>query len=39
MPFGLQFKSIIVGFLLAYFVVPALLGLISHPHTKTAPTV
>lgn len=29
MPFGLDLKSILVGALLAYFVLPRLLGLLS----------
>lgn len=31
MPFGLDLKSIVVGALLAYFVVPRILGLLSRP--------
>ena len=31
MPFGLDLKSIIVGALIAYFVVPRVLGLINRP--------
>jgi len=31
MPFNLQLKSLIIGALLAYFVVPRLLGLLARP--------
>ncbi len=37
MPFGLDLKSIIVGFLLAYFVVPWVLGMINRPATTVTP--
>ena len=30
MPFGLQLKSVIVGMLIAYFVLPAILGMVSN---------
>jgi hypothetical protein len=33
LPFGLDLKSIIVGALLAYFVVPRLLALLNAPRT------
>lgn len=37
MPFGLDLKSLIVGILLAYFVIPWVQALISRPsHTATA---
>jgi type II secretory pathway component PulF len=35
MPFGLDFKSIIVGVLLAYFVVPRILALFSNAGTAS----
>lgn len=35
MPFGLQLKSLIVGILFAYFVLPRLLGLVN-THKATA---
>lgn len=36
MPFGLDLKSIIVGILLAYFVVPMVMGLINKPSAQRA---
>lgn len=31
MPFGLDFKSIILGVVIAYFVVPRVMGLVNRP--------
>lgn len=36
MPLGLQLKSLIVGFLLAWFGLPFILGLINKPRAKAA---
>lgn len=35
MPFGLDLKSLIVGFLLAWFVVPYVTALINRPSAKS----
>lgn len=37
LPFGLDGKSVIVGVLVAYFVIPWVMGLVSRGKTKTAP--
>ena len=34
MPFGLDLKSIIVGVLLAYFVIPQIMGLFNRPSAQ-----
>lgn len=37
MPFGLDIKSLIVGALIAYFVIPWVMGMLNRPATsKTA---
>jgi hypothetical protein len=36
LPFGLDLKSIIVGVLLAMFVVPWVMGLVNRPTTSKA---
>lgn len=36
LPFGLDLKSIIVGILLAYFVVPWVMGLVNRPSVSKA---
>lgn len=36
MPFGLDLKSIIVGILVAYFLVPWLMALINRPRAQRA---
>lgn len=36
MPLGLQLKSVIVGFLLAWFVMPWVLSMVNRPHAKAA---
>jgi antibiotic biosynthesis monooxygenase (ABM) superfamily enzyme len=37
MPFGLDIKSLVVGFLIAYFVVPWVLAMLNRPKsTATA---
>ena len=35
MPFGLQLKSVIVGMLIAYFVLPAILGMVGNLTNRT----
>jgi hypothetical protein len=37
LPFGLDLKSIIVGALLAYFVVPRVLAIFNAPRTSVEP--
>ena len=36
MPFGLDLKSVIVGLLLAYFLVPWVLGMLQKPKKAAA---
>jgi hypothetical protein len=36
MPFGLDLKSVIVGVLFAYFVLPWIMGMVSRAGTKDA---
>lgn len=36
MPLGLQLKSLIVGFLLAYFVIPWLMSMLNRPRATSA---
>jgi len=36
MPFGLDIKSIVVGMLLAYFVLPMVMGLFNKPTAQRA---
>jgi hypothetical protein len=36
MPFGLDIKSMIVGALIAYFLVPMLMGMINRPTAARA---
>lgn len=38
MPFGLDLKSIVVGMLVAYFVIPWVTGMLNRPKTA-APAV
>ena len=35
MPFGLQLKSVIVGMLIAYLVLPAILGMVGNLTNRT----
>ena len=35
MPFGLDLKSLIVGILLAYFVIPWISGMMNRPSANT----